>query len=1276
MKLPAKVQAPPEQPRTEVGLPRAPGERVRETMAVAIQFANTAILPDLALSPTMSTPPEEGGMERTGPQPPPATALAGQVGPYRILRPLGAGGMGAVYEGTDTRTGQRVAVKSLLRMGPSELHRFKYEFRSMAEVGHPNLVTLYELHSQGDLWLITMEYVGGVDLCTALRALVRAPDSDRRLRALIRQLVLGVTALHEHGLLHRDLKPSNVLVTSGGRVVILDFGLVAAIARSNPNETPAGTPLYMSPEQCAGQLATPASDWYAVGVMLYEALTGKLPFTGNYAQIFLAKQCEEPAPPRGTGLPDDLAALIGELLRRDPEKRASGAKLLAWCGGAALSPAPALSSSSILFGRKAELDALDEGLAAAARGRTACVYLRGQPGVGKTGLVHGFLGALQPRGDVVALTARCYQHETVPFKAFDSLVDALADHLGALEPFELTPLLGTHTGELARVFPVLQRVSAVRELAQSARAGVSDQESRRKAFAALKRLLAALAARRRLVLFLDDFHWSDADSVRLLSELLAPPDAPALLLIVAYHTDWPGSPLVRHEFERLQLRVLPELHVTRLDVGRLDERDAHAAARALLVAAGLPPEPWAAAIADEARGDSYVLEALVHELTHADLASLVPEDLSFETCLQARVDNLAPGDRAALELVAAAGAPLPTGLLARALGDPSDIHARLARLHAARLVQLGRRNHAPSVEPLHDRGRALVVRALSPDRARALHRLLADTALQLGRPDPEFMARHLFAAGDRERAATYAERAGKAAADALAFARAAELHELALRCTPDAWPRMVACARAKVDAGLGLEAAPIYLKAAERAPVNQRAELRVRACEQYFAVGETARGEEVLKDLLQGTGFSDPGTREVLAAAFQSEVAALLGGADPDMTERTGSEGAALSDALWAAAKGLFIHSPVRSAYFSARSAAIARAGGDEPRHVRGMVIVRAVWSVAGDPAVLARLRGVIDDYLRRRDDPYIVGLSVLFDGISAVTVGRWSDAMRDIEFGITHLRQRCTNIAWECNFGAVMLMSLLESRGELRAIALRSAVMAEQAQQTGDSIVEFVAAYYTALVLLAADAPSDAREVVARAVRLGNVAAGSAAGLRASMIEALCRLYAGEVATAWAEVEPVPPVLGGGGVAFTKNQRANFISLHGQVALAMAERSATGDAREPYLAAAAADADALRQIATAGAVASAALLDAAALALRDAPADVVAPALSAAADAFDAADMPLAAAAARLRLGTWIGGCEGEQMIARSEAFMRLQAIACPARWVITYTPGLSPPV
>jgi serine/threonine protein kinase len=294
-----------------------------------MQFANTAVGDTaLALSPDgiATGEPIDGDAARAAAVAPP---LSGEFGPYSVLRQVGTGGMGVVYEAIDRRNGARVAIKSLLRMGASELHRFKYEFRSMTGVGHPNLVTLYELVSHGATWCITMEFVEGVDVCTAMRMRGRDPA---RVRGLVRQLALAIQALHAHNLLHRDLKPSNVLVTPGDRVVVLDFGLVAEISRSSFSQAPlhAGTPLYMAPEQCASQLASAASDWYALGVILYEALTGRLPYIGTAAQMFLAKQFDD-APP--AAIPDDpsLSALIAALLRRDPAERASGAHVLAWC---------------------------------------------------------------------------------------------------------------------------------------------------------------------------------------------------------------------------------------------------------------------------------------------------------------------------------------------------------------------------------------------------------------------------------------------------------------------------------------------------------------------------------------------------------------------------------------------------------------------------------------------------------------------------------------------------------------------------------------------------------------------------------------------------------------------------------------------------------------------------------------------------------------------------------------------------------------------------------
>lgn len=275
----------------------------------------------------------------SGARPKPALGLAAgaRISHYEITGKIGEGGMGAVYKAVDVRLGRTVALKVISRdfITPDDRRRFAREANAASALNHPNIVTIYEYDSVASVDFIAMEYIEGKGLDRLLAEQTPANPLPLPLRLeYLRQVASAVAMAHTAGIVHRDLKPANIMVTAGGHVKVLDFGLArrddpasdATLTALTRAGAIMGTPAYMSPEQALGEYTDARSDIFSFGVILYEAVCGKRPFQGRNSMAILNNIANNnPDPPwkHNPVLPDSLTALIEKCLAKDRKHRLS-----------------------------------------------------------------------------------------------------------------------------------------------------------------------------------------------------------------------------------------------------------------------------------------------------------------------------------------------------------------------------------------------------------------------------------------------------------------------------------------------------------------------------------------------------------------------------------------------------------------------------------------------------------------------------------------------------------------------------------------------------------------------------------------------------------------------------------------------------------------------------------------------------------------------------------------------------------------------------------------
>jgi tetratricopeptide (TPR) repeat protein len=789
------------------------------------------------------------------------------VGRYEIVREIGRGGMGVVYEGQDAKLDRRVAIK-VLPLAVSEAatrERFEREARAAAALNHPNIVAIYDVGEASGRPYLVMEFVPGPSLESSPP---RSLDEALRIAGFVCD---ALDHAHGRGLIHRDLKPGNILVVrEEGKLTVkltdMGIALIPGAARMTGTGAITGTPTYMAPEQALGQKVDGRADLYALGVMLYMWTAGRPPFEGDDALAIVSQHIHAPVvPPRtyGIDLPAGLDAVILRLLSKAPELRYSSARdVRVALENAGTAPARATPhevtidglTRGRMIGRDRELAHLQSLWRTAAEGHAHMALISGEPGVGKTRLAREVTATAQLDGARI-LSGGCYENEaTTPYlpflEAFRRLVRETPDDT-------LAELLGDSRGEIALLAPEIETRLAPFPAAPT----LSPPEQRLRFFDHVARFLSRLAGEKGLLVFIDDLQWADHGSVALLHYLLRHLGTERVLFLGTYRE----IELDRtHALSNMLLDWNRERLASRLRLERLSPEDTARMIRTLLGQQEISKE-FAASLHQETEGNPFFVEEIVKALIAE--GKLVHESSgwrrqktgelalpqSVKAAVGRRLERISEDAGAVLRTAAVLGKRFEFGELLSIARKPEDLLLdALDEAVAAQLIAPGRGEEFIFT---HDKIREVLYDELNPIRRRRLHLAIAEGLERLEGQGKdvavEDLAHHFVHGGEYERGLVYARRAALAALAVFAWEEAATMFERARECAEalERKDEVLLIDEAMGDAASSAGNYPAAIMHYERAIAGAASEadirnrVRSKVGEAYVVSGDS-RGEE------------------------------------------------------------------------------------------------------------------------------------------------------------------------------------------------------------------------------------------------------------------------------------------------------------------------------------------------------------------------------------------------------------------------------------------------
>jgi tetratricopeptide (TPR) repeat protein len=729
---------------------------------------------------------------------------------YRIVSPIGAGGMGEVFLAEDLSLERRVAVKVLApaaEADPIARERFRREALSAAALDHPFICKIHEIGDADGRLFIVMEYVEGETLhAAARRDLLPAP----RVIEIATELAEALDAAHRRSIIHRDLKPSNVMLTPQGHVKVMDFGLAKQLdARTGTNDrtptlltgsgTRLGTPAYMSPEQVLGGALDPRSDVFSLGVMLHELATGRHPFLRDTAAETMTSILRDPplAGTRDADLVDGFAAVVARTLAKACAERyqsmselladLSGLRARAWSSSASAAvkaPAPQAERTPFV-GRDAEAVDLSRLLDRMLTGQGGLVLIGGEPGVGKTRLAREVMAVARQRG-CLCLTGHCYEMEGAP--PYMPFVEITEESV-RLVPQAVRAAMGDMAAEIAAMAPSLRRV--YRDIPPAP--DVPPNQLRRLIFGAFLEYLQRAAQKSPGVFLLDDLHWADEPTLQLLLHV-APHLATMRILAIGTYRDVELD--VKRPFAKTLESLLRQRLATRVTLRRLNESGVQHMLSAM--SGSSAPTGLVKAVFRETEGNPFFIEEVYQHLREEgrlfDATGAWKADLRVDTIevpegvrlvIGRRLDRLGEHARKVLTAAAVIGRTFPLDLLQSVVADSEDaVLDAIEEAERTQLIAADAGQRTPRYGFVHELIRTTLIAGLSLPRRQRLHLKIADVLERMRSGSLEshasVLAHHLYQAGaaaDAGRTAKFLLLAGRRSLKAGGFEETLDITE-------------------------------------------------------------------------------------------------------------------------------------------------------------------------------------------------------------------------------------------------------------------------------------------------------------------------------------------------------------------------------------------------------------------------------------------------------------------------------------------------------------------